>query len=473
MMTPRILVLGDVMLDRYISGTVDRTSPEAPVPVVRVDEEWDSLGGAANVAANVHSLGAVPILIGLVGDDMNGKRLAQLCSDAEIESILLQSDSPTVCKTRVISGQQIVRFDRESQHCWTKETLSTLNSELVKFAGKVSLLIISDYAKGTLTKPVVTLLEQWASTNNVTTIVDPKRPDWSFYGKSYLITPNLKELSASVGYTVPNEDSEVISATQSALDQCAAEHILVTRAECGMTLVGRNLSSLQNIPAHSLEVFDVSGAGDTVLATLGVWLAEGHNLTEAVLAANTAASIAVGKRGAIAVTRSDFQKKHDLAMSKIVLRQRIPLLREQFKNKRVVFTNGCFDILHSGHKQLIASARALGDVLIIGLNADESIQKIKGPHRPINTTSARATALAAFKEVDAVVVFSENTPEELIKELQPDILVKGGDYKANEVVGKEFVKEVVIIPLVEGVSTTRLLDISTPDLNKRTLNQKT
>lgn len=452
--TPRILVIGDVMLDRYISGSVERVSPEAPVPVVKVQREWSTLGGAANVAANVASLGGTPILIGLVGNDMAGEELAAACKEHGIETNLFRSSAPTVTKTRIISGQQIVRIDREEQHVWDSEQLRSLKDHLTAISTDVTLVLVSDYAKGTMSSGVLDMLMSWAAENALRVIVDPKRSDWRAYHSPYLITPNLKELQLAVGRPVANDDNEVVQAVRGLFAQGNAQNILVTRSSEGMTLIGDG--SVFNVPAVAQEIFDVSGAGDTVLASVGVWLSEGRSLKDSVLAANTAAGIAIGKRGTAAVLRGELESALASASSKIVSRENITQLRELLKGKKVVFTNGCFDVLHAGHRKLLEEARSFGDVLLVGLNSDASVKRLKGPERPVNSAVTRQNVLASVFAIDFVVEFEEDTPLELIREIMPAVLVKGGDYQMNEIVGKELVSEVKLIGLIEGLSTSKL-----------------
>lgn len=454
---PRILVIGDVMLDRYVSGTVERMSPEAPVPVVKVQNEWSSLGGAANVAANVASLGGRPLLIGLVGSDPDAEELRRECAEQAIDSILLTSDAPTVSKTRVISGQQIVRIDREGQHVWSADNLRSLTETLQGLSGSVSIVLVSDYAKGTLSDKVLDIIVKWTGSEGVRIIIDPKRSDWSAYGDAFLVTPNLKELGMVLGRTVINDDNSVVRAAGEALGTGKAKHALVTRSEQGMTLVGS--SRVLNVPAHVQEVFDVSGAGDTVLAALGVWLAESMSLEHAVLAANAAAAIAVSRRGTATVSRNELANILAKASSKNIGRTETSKLRDALIGKKPVFTNGCFDVLHKGHLKLLEEARSFGDVLIVGLNSDSSVKRLKGERRPVNDQAIRAAALSSLDFVDFTVIFDEDTPFELLSELRPDVLVKGGDYRAEDVVGRELVREVRIVGLVDGRSTTQILGL--------------
>jgi len=455
--TPRILVIGDVMLDRYFAGSVDRVSPEAPVPVVKVQNEWSTLGGAANVAANVASLGGSPILVGLIGNDAAGEELLSACKKQSIEANLFRSITPTITKTRVIAGQQIVRIDREEKHAWNANQLHSLTDFLNTISAEISLVLVSDYAKGTLSEQVLDLLMSWAAENALRVIVDPKRSDWEAYLNPYLITPNLKEVQLAAGYAVANDDNEVVRAARGLFVKSFSQNILITRSSEGMTLIGEGY--VFNVPAIAQEIFDVSGAGDTVLATIGVWLSEGKSLKESVLAANIAAGIAIGKRGTTAVMRREVEASLDLMSAKIVNRKDVAQLGKILKGKKVVFTNGCFDVLHSGHRKLLEEARSFGDILIVGLNSDASVSRIKGQDRPVNKELVRLSTLSSFDAIGYLIVFDEDTPYELISELQVDVLVKGGDYQVENIVGRELVGDVKIVSLVTGVSSSLLTSI--------------
>lgn len=454
---PRILVLGDIMLDQYVSGNVTRISPEAPVPVVKVSDEWSTLGGAANVAANVSTLGGQAILCGLIGKDSFAKEVFTHCQEHGIQSQIIIGDQPTIVKTRVVSGQQIVRFDREEELVWSKPQFSELKTTLESLVPNSDIILLSDYAKGTLSDDVLKLVFELAQLHKVRVLVDPKRADWSAYNGAFAVTPNLLEVQQTQqGKLVVNEDNSVISACHSLRNEYSIENIVATRSSYGMTLV--KLAGILNIPTRALEVFDVSGAGDTVLATLGLSLAEGKSISESAFIANAAAGIVVSKRGTALVNRNElesFLRKSD----KLVDRTKLQTFMNSKTGQKVVFTNGCFDVLHQGHRKLLKEARELGDCLVVGLNSDDSIARLKGQNRPVNMCDQRIEALEALPFVDAVVVFEEDTPFELLKDLKPNILVKGGDYTPSEVVGNDLVDEVVIIPLVEGVSTTDLLNV--------------
>lgn len=452
---PNILVVGDIMLDQYVSGTVTRVSPEAPVPVVKVDRQWSTLGGAANVAANVAALGGDATLVGLIGEDAAGFEISQACKKASIAFRPIVGDQPTIEKTRIVSGQQIVRFDKEELFSWTKSQLATLNSVLEEAIAASSVVLLSDYAKGTLSNEVLKLIFSQAKEASIPVLVDPKRSDWQAYSGAYLVTPNLKELGMTESGTgLENIDGQVVSVCNNLRASFGVENIVATRSSYGMTLVSEN--RVVNIPTRALEVFDVSGAGDTVLASFGVSLSEGKSLSESAFVANAAAGVVVSKRGTAVVHKSELETFLNNGY-KFVSRESIETFKASSSLRKMVFTNGCFDVLHQGHRQLLKEAKTKGDLLVVGLNSDASISRLKGEERPINAVQHRIDALAALPEVDAVIVFEEDTPYELLSELKPTVLVKGGDYKPEEVVGGDLVEEVVIIPLVEGVSTTNLL----------------
>ena len=452
---PHILVIGDIMLDQYVAGNVTRISPEAPVPVVKVDREWSTLGGAGNVAANVASLGGKATLLGLIGSDASAGTILDSCSNLGITSAVIQGTQQTIVKTRVVSGQQIVRFDREEELVWSELQLKELSSKLESLIPGSDVILLSDYAKGTLSDKVLNLVFILASTHGKRVLVDPKRADWSAYSGAFLVTPNLVELAMTeAGKAIRNDDNVVVAACQKLRKQFRVDNIVATRSSYGMTVVSE--SRILNIPTRALEVFDVSGAGDTVLAAFGVSLAEGKSVTESAFMANAAAGIVVSKRGTATVNLSELE-----AFMKGGLKEISGTQVESFKRKnegrKVVFTNGCFDVLHQGHRKLLQEARELGDLLVVGLNSDDSIKRLKGEDRPINSVEQRVEALAALPSVDAIVIFEEDTPYDLLRALRPQILVKGGDYESQHVVGADLVDKVVIIPLVDGVSTTNLL----------------
>lgn len=443
------------MLDQYVSGKVARISPEAPVPVVKVDKEWSTLGGAANVAANVAALGGIPVLFGLVGDDTAGNTVLTACATTGIEAVLTKTNQPTIVKTRIVSGQQIVRFDREERFAWSNEQLTGLHRNLKSQIDGCELILVSDYAKGTLSKEVLTLVFELADQVGKRILVDPKQEDWSCYSGAFLLTPNLVELEMTkAGKGITNDDNLIVKVCNQLRTDFLIENIVATRSSYGMTVCSQK--GILNIPTRAQEVYDVSGAGDTVLAAFGVSLAENNSLSESAFFANAAAGIVVSKQGTAIVHRSLLNQFLN-ANSKLVMRKDLGVFNEKNKNRKVVFTNGCFDVLHQGHRKLLTDARKLGDILVVGLNSDDSISRLKGADRPINGWKQRLDVLSALPSVDAVILFEEDTPLELLQQLKPDVLVKGGDYQADEVVGSNLVNEIVIIPIVDGLSTTQLM----------------
>ncbi len=444
------------MLDRYISGSVARVSPEAPVPIVKVNSEWSTLGGAGNVAINVASIGGTPQLIGLVGKDLEGNEIEEIGKKNGVGLSLIKTHQPTITKSRVISGQQIVRVDREEHLNWSDEQKKQFIGELEKFVPACEIILLSDYAKGTLSDEIIKLVMVQATKHDKRVLVDPKRSDWTLYEGAYAICPNLNELNLALKTTqIENDDNKVVSAARNLLDNHQIENILCTRSGKGMTLVSG--SKLLNIPTRAQEVYDVSGAGDTVLATLGVMLAEGNTLAESAFAANEAAGIVVSKLGTATVKRSELNEFLKNG-SKLISRNELKIFNRENRKGKVVFTNGCFDVLHQGHRDLLKSAKTMGDILIVGINSDDSISRLKGKDRPINTEKERVEVLSTLPWVDHIVVFSEDTPYELLAELRPELLIKGGDYRPEEIVGREHADRVHIFETLEGFSTTGLLD---------------
>ncbi len=458
----RILVFGDVMLDKYVSGFVNRVSPEAPVPVVKVEKEWEVLGGAGNVASNIRALGGNPILVGMIGNDEDSHSIRELCLNQNVETFLLVGNQPTISKTRVIAGQQIVRLDREDNFVWEDSQVNQLNDFLDLNLDKVSVVLISDYGKGTVSDDALFAFFERCEALSIRVIVDPKRQDWSNYSGAFLLTPNTNELQQAVNKSLKDEN-EIVAAAAGLKHKFGIKNILVTQSERGMTLIGKDKVLI--VPAMTQEVFDVSGAGDTVLATIGVMLSEGKMLTQAVFAANIAAGLVVNKRGTASVGRKELETKLS-QVSKLIPNSSLATLREQYNNQRIVFTNGCFDILHEGHRVLLQSAHSLGDILVVGVNSDSSVARLKGETRPINRQEERALVLSLLPYVDFVIIFEEDTPLDLIKVLKPNTLVKGGDYDSKQVVGADLVPEVVIINLLQGHSTTFLSSMNTPNSYK-------
>ncbi|MDR2179390.1 MAG: D-glycero-beta-D-manno-heptose 1-phosphate adenylyltransferase [Synergistaceae bacterium] len=459
-----IAILGDVVLDRYLTGSTSRVSREAPLPVVVCDRETDNLGGAGNVAMNLRGLGCRVFLAGAVGQDPGARSIRQHLEDIAAEAKLFPRAAPTLTKTRLIcGGQQVARFDHEKIEPLDDGLADEALIWLGKLLGEktVRAVILSDYGLGFCTPRLSSGAVQAARAHGVPLFVDPRGSDWSKYRGATVATPNLAELSAVCG-PVPNENDAVARAGESARRRAELEWLLVTRSSQGMTLVGEGGTT--HLPARPVEVFDVSGAGDTVIACLAAGVAAGFSMNEATRFSNEAAQIVVTKAGTYPIAASDLIAVPRIAAPRIdaprrVERQSAARLCRQWKEegRRVVFTNGCFDVLHAGHVHSLERARELGDRLIVGLNSDRSVRALKGENRPVNGEENRARLLAALRAVDLVVIFDEDTPAELLSELRPHVLAKGGDYTAEDLPGREFVDEVAIIPLIKGLSTTETI----------------
>ncbi len=457
-----ILVVGDVMLDRYWFGDAARISPEAPVPVVKVKQIDDRPGGAGNVALNIAALGAKVTLLGVTGNDAAATILVeQLKANRVISKVQHLPNIPTITKLRVISRhQQLIRLDFEEKFpAFNYQGLLEVYEQAL---AEADLVILSDYNKGTLATPDDFIARARAA--NIPILVDPKGNNFSIYRNADVITPNLKEFETIVG--VCNSEHELIEKAQAFLHQNNIGSLLLTRGEQGMTLIQRDQEEI-HLPAHAREVFDVTGAGDTVIATLGAAMAANSTLPNAMMLANLAASLVVAKLGAVSISIAELQ----VAVNSSGVTQGGVLNEEQLllavnearqKNKKIVFTNGCFDILHVGHVTYLQQAKQLGDYLIVAVNDDASITRLKGAGRPINTVEQRMAVLASLGVVDWVVYFSDDTPKRLLKLLQPDILVKGGDYTIDQVVGAEIVLayggDVRVLGVTKGISTTAIID---------------
>lgn len=464
----RIAVIGDVMLDSYYFGEVKRISPEAPVPVNRVLREKYNLGGAANVAHNLALLNAQVFIGGVIGSDDNKNRLLKLMQDVNINtSGLCESvERKTITKLRILgSHQQMLRLDFEDISVLTDHEENYLQKWLHGLLSSgLDGIIISDYAKGICTADFCQWVIKHAKEKNIPVLVDPKGFHWEKYQGADFITPNVKEMGEAVSIDLANLDENVISAAREALTKYNLQNIIVTRSEKGIT--GISKENTWHIGATAREVFDVSGAGDTVAATLLMGIAGNINLVAATKLANLAAGIVVSKVGTVPINNLELVEAVLLSAGKDrVTADKVVSIEEaaatikiwQKQERTVVFTNGCFDLLHVGHVDYLESAKALGDYLVIGLNADVSVRKLKGESRPLLDEDARARLLAALGFVDLVVLFSEDTPTELLSVLQPNILVKGGDYRSDEVAGREYCQEVKILQFTEGYSTSNIV----------------
>ncbi len=464
-----VLVIGDVMLDRYLVGSVNRISPEAPVPVVLLNQSEDRAGGAANVAANLSGLGLKTQIIGCVGNDITGKILNQMIAESGIDTsnIMTSTQRPTVSKTRVMSGnQQIVRIDEESSATFTAdETNQLLMNVTHALNAQPAMVILSDYAKGMLSEATCQTIIKQCKQLNIPVIADPKGRDYSKYKGASALTPNKKETAEACGVAAHETDALLKAAAQ-LKDELQLDFLAVTRGEEGISFIDDN--QIQHIPATAKKVFDVSGAGDTVIATLAAGLVHGLTPHDALQLANIAAGIVVGKVGTVPVTQGellraliseDGQSQADKICDE---NQLLELVSHWKENKQtIVFTNGCFDLLHAGHVTYLEAAKKTGDKLILGLNTDRSVSALKGPTRPVVHEGDRARVLAALASVDAVILFDEDTPLQLIDAIRPDVIVKGDDYTEEQVVGGKEVKSwggrVKLIPLVQGRSTSNII----------------
>ena len=468
----RVMVVGDVMLDRYIRGEVSRISPEAPVPVVRATHQSEQPGGAANVAMNLARLGARVTLAGFTGGDENERALRALLARDGIDSVFLaDEDYPTITKLRILGGsQQMLRLDSERQDGRPAAHAQRLLEAVEPQLASCDAVILSDYAKGVLTAETCQPLIRAARQRGIPVLVDPKSADFSRYRGATTICPNLGELSAAVRAKSPEEAGSLESmlhAGQGMVAEFELDFLTATLSEKGIALVGRE--SVQIDPAQARQVFDVSGAGDTAIAVLTLGLAAGLDPFTAIQLANLAAGIVVGKVGTVPI------EKHELlaaltpaiglhAAEKVVSRSELKARVAAWRanGERVAFTNGCFDLLHVGHITVLEKSRQTADRLIVAINSDDSVKRLKGPSRPIVGERERARVLSALGCVDAVAVFDEDTPLELILAVRPDILVKGGDYSVETVVGATEIAawggQVRIVPTVEGYSTTRLIE---------------
>jgi D-beta-D-heptose 7-phosphate kinase / D-beta-D-heptose 1-phosphate adenosyltransferase len=458
----QVLVVGDVMLDRYWHGPTSRISPEAPVPVVKVEQTEDRPGGAANVALNVAALGAGASLTGLVGNDEAAQVLAQTMAAAKVHSDFQHSNHhPTITKLRVISRhQQLIRMDFEDT--FSREDAQTLSEKACQLLAPVGALVLSDYAKGALSDPQP--LIQAAKAAGIPVLVDPKGSDFSRYKGATVLTPNLNEFEAIVG-RCDNEQELVVKGEQ-LMREHELQALLVTRGEHGMTLLRPQEPEL-HLPARAREVFDVTGAGDTVISVLAAALAAGEEMPNAVALANLAAGIVVGKLGTAAISAPELRRAVNIEQGSergaVTLEQLAIILEDaRAHGEKVVFTNGCFDIIHAGHVGYLEQAKQLGDRLVVAINSDESVIRLKGPGRPINPTDRRMAVLAGLEAVDWVISFNGDTPESLITELKPDILVKGGDYDKEGVVGWQIVEEyggvVKVLSFFDDCSTTAIVE---------------
>jgi D-beta-D-heptose 7-phosphate kinase/D-beta-D-heptose 1-phosphate adenosyltransferase len=464
--TARVVVLGDIILDRYVTGNAHRLSPEAPIPVLRPTSNRATLGGAANVALNIATLGGRARLIGVVGNDPAGAEVSRLLAGIEgIESgLVVAPGRPTTAKTRFMAGShQLLRLDEETTEPLEPGTATALLAQLAAALEDADVVVLSDYAKGVLCDAVLPAVLAQAQARGTLLIADPKRPDFAAYRGATVLTPNEHEVRLATRIDAEH-DAEADRAGRAALEATGGEAVLVTRSAKGATLVCRDAPAL-HLPARAREVADVSGAGDTMVATLAVALGAGATLPDAAVLANISAGLSVAKQGTATVSGEELLGA--LRIEDIVATDRKVATLEEAASRvaawrarglKVGFANGCFDLIHPGHVRLLCEARAACDRLIVALNTDASVQRLKGPSRPVQHESARATVMATLAPVDLVTLFDEDTPLTLIRALRPDVLVKGADYTVDQVVGGDLVRgwggRVLLVDLQEGHSTT-------------------
>ncbi|MBE8596117.1 bifunctional D-glycero-beta-D-manno-heptose-7-phosphate kinase/D-glycero-beta-D-manno-heptose 1-phosphate adenylyltransferase HldE [Xenorhabdus sp. BG5] len=456
-----VLVVGDVMLDRYWYGPTSRISPEAPVPVVKVETIEERPGGAANVAMNIASLGANSRLVGLTGIDDAARALSEKLSSVKVRCDFVSVPThPTITKLRVLSrNQQLLRLDFEEgfQNIDAQPMLEKIQQSLPH----IGALVLSDYAKGALSQ--IQAMIKLANEANVPVLIDPKGSDFSRYRSATLLTPNMSEFEAVVGHCKDNDD--LVQKGMKLVQDLDLKALLITRSERGMSLLQIGQPPL-HLPTQAQEVFDVTGAGDTVIGVLATALAAGKPLNEACYLANAAAGVVVGKLGTSTVSPVELEnavrgraETGFGVMSEAKLKEAVAQARQ--RGERIVMTNGCFDILHAGHVSYLSNARKLGDRLIVAVNSDASTKRLKGETRPVNPLEQRMTVLSALESVDWVVAFEEDTPQRLIADILPDILVKGGDYNPEEIAGSEEIwaagGEVMVLNFEEGISTTNII----------------
>jgi len=462
---PNILVIGDLMIDHYLWGKTDRISPEAPVQVIDIQKETSVLGGAGNVVNNLVALGSDVTVVSVVGDDEIAKDMIQMLNNIKVKHYLvLDKNRKTTKKSRLISSaQQIVRYDFESKDEISRDASVHITLKLLEIIESYDLILVSDYGKGVITKELMSKIIFIASGSNKKVLVDPKGDDYTKYIGSYLLTPNKSEAIKATNIDIVDDKS--LNKALLKLHNIACLQVpMVTLSEDGIAILEKD-NTIFKSPTVAKEVYDVTGAGDTVLASLGYCLAQNKNIKESIEFANLAAGVVVGKIGSATASLDEIEEyKSSLHKSSIEshiktfnqIAKTVKRLKEQ--NKKIVFTNGCFDILHKGHVQYLDTAKSFGDILILGLNSDESVKALKGENRPINCEDDRGYILAALESVDYVVLFTDDTPLSLIEIIQPDILVKGGDYEGKKVVGSNIAKELKLVKFIDGKSTTKTIE---------------
>jgi len=461
-----VLVIGDIILDRYVTGAVNRLSPEAPIPVLRPLSDRCTLGGAANVALNIATLGGQATLVGVVGDDPAGSAVERLVTEtAGITPVLVRIPGrPTTSKTRFMTGShQLLRLDEETTASLDADGTAAVMDAVASSLAAADVVVLSDYAKGVLCDGVLDAVLALAACDGRIVIADPKRPDFAAYRGATILTPNEHEVRVATRIEA-DQDTEADRAGKVALEATDGQAVLVTRSAKGLTLVRRDAEAL-HLPTRAREVADVSGAGDTLVAALAIALGAGAELPEAAMLANTTAGISVGKQGTATVSRQELLDELHLA-DLVETDRKLSSLEDAVEKVadwhrrgfKVGFANGCFDLIHPGHVRLLSEARAACDRLIVALNTDASVKRLKGPARPLQNEMARATVMASMTPVDLVILFDQDTPLEAIQALRPDVLVKGSDYTVDQVIGGDLVQswggKVVLVTLREGHSTT-------------------
>jgi len=461
---PKILVIGDLMIDKYLWGDCNRVSPEAPVQIINVKKETKVLGGAGNVAHNLVTLGSHVEVLSIIGGCKISNELKKLFKDINLNTshLIEQKDRVTSKKTRIISAQQqVIRYDIETNENINKASEVKLIETFKSIINNFQLVIISDYGKGVVTNYVAQEIIKVSNSKNIRVIVDPKGSDYSKYTSAFLLTPNKKEACEATGINISDEKS-LKDALIYLKNFCKLKTSLITLSEEGIALFDEKFRSH---PTLAREVFDVTGAGDTVIAALGYALAAKQDIDTAVVLANLAAGVVVGKIGSATTSFKELIQYESSLNNSECEENIIPL--EKFTkilgdlrrlDKKIVFTNGCFDILHVGHVKYLEQAKKLGDILVIGINSDNSVRRLKGETRPVNKLFDRSCILASLSSVDYVIPFDEDTPINLIEKIIPDILVKGGDYKGKDVIGQKIAKKLVLIDFVTGKSTSVIIE---------------
>ena len=462
---PNILVIGDLMIDHYLWGSANRISPEAPVQVVDIKKETSVLGGAGNVVNNLKTLGCDVTVMSVIGDDEVALQLQVMLEDINAKHYLvLDENRKTSKKSRIIaSNQQVVRYDSESKINITQEASSLITLKILESIQQFDIIIVSDYGKGVITNELMSKIIFIANGANIKVLVDPKGLDYTKYRGAYTLTPNKSEAQKASSIII-NDDESLKEALKILRFQASLEVSLITLSEDGLAILNQE-NEVIVIPTVAREVYDVTGAGDTVISALAYYLCKNNDIIQSLEFANLAAGVVVGKLGSATASLEEIEEyKSSLHKSSIEshiktfeqIEQTVKRLKK--KGSKIVFTNGCFDILHKGHVSYLDVAKSFGDILILGLNSDASVKRLKGEQRPINTQDDRGYILAALESVDYVVNFNEDTPYELIKLIQPDILVKGADYENKTIVGSDIAKDVKLVKFIDGKSTSKTIE---------------